>query len=129
MRKDELSDVTELPPQVQERLLRLQQLQRNLQTVLAQKQQVELELAEAEQAMTELGNLTADATIYKSIGALLVKAEKSKVEAELKERKELLDTRVQVLGKQEERLRSQLNELQAKLKRDFGTGTSSPTAT
>lgn len=123
-----MSDVTELPPQVQERLLRLQQLQRNLQTVLAQKQQVELELAEAEQAMTELGNLTEDATIYKSIGALLVKAEKSKVEAELKERKELLDTRVQVLSKQEERLRSQLNELQAKLKRDFGTGTASPTA-
>ncbi len=120
--------MTELPPQVQERLLRLQQLQRNLQTVLAQKQQVELELAEAEQAMTELGNLTEDATIYKSIGALLVKAEKSKVEAELKERKELLDTRVQVLSKQEERLRSQLNELQAKLKRDFGTGTASPTA-
>ncbi|MFP3984557.1 MAG: prefoldin subunit beta [Candidatus Bathyarchaeia archaeon] len=117
-----MSDMSELPPQVQERLLRLQQLQRNLQTILAQKQQVESELTETDQALTELGNLTENAVIYKSIGSLLVKSEKGKVETELKERKELLDTRVQVLGKQEERLRSQFNQLQAKLKHDLDTG-------
>lgn len=122
-----MSDVSELPPNVQERLLRLQQLQRNLQTVLAQKQQVELELGETDQALTELGTLTDDAVIYKSIGSLLVKSEKSKVEAELKERKELLDTRVQVLDKQQERLRSQLNQLQVKLKRDLSVGLSAAT--
>ena len=120
-----MSDISELPPNVQERLLRMQQLQRNLQTVLAQKQQVELESTETEQALTELGTLTEDAVIYKSIGSLLVKSEKSKVETELNERKELLATRTQVLGKQEERLRNQLNELQAKLKRDLNPG--SPT--
>ncbi len=118
-----MSDMSELPPHVQERLLRLQQLQRNLQTVLAQKQQVELELTETEQALGELKNLTKKAVIYKSIGSLLVKSQKAKVEAELKERKGLLDTRVEVLGKQEERLRSQLNQLQTKLKRDLGAGT------
>ncbi|MFQ6068288.1 MAG: prefoldin subunit beta [Candidatus Bathyarchaeia archaeon] len=120
-----MSDMSELPPQVQERLLRLQQLQRTLQTVLAQKQQVELELTETEQALTELGNLTKNAVIYKSIGSLLVKSQKSKVESELKERKELLNTRVEVLSKQEERLRSQLNQLQAKLKRDLSPSPSS----
>ena len=122
-----MSDVSELPPNVQERLIRLQQLQRNLQTVLAQRQQVELELGETDQALSELGTLTENAVIYKSIGSLLVKSEKSKVETELKERKELLDTRVQVLGKQEERLRSQLNQLQAKLKRDLSVGPAAAT--
>jgi prefoldin beta subunit len=121
-----MSDISELPPNVQERLLRMQQLQRNLQTILAQKQQVELESTETEQALTELGTLTEDAVIYKSIGSLLVKSEKSKVETELKERKELLTTRTQVLGKQEERLRNQLNELQAKLKRDLNPGSATP---
>jgi len=120
-----MSDLSQLPPQVQERLLRLQQLQRNLQTISAQKQQVELELTETDQALTELESLTEKAVIYKSIGSLLVKSEKSKVESELKERKELLDTRIQVLGKQEERLRTQFNQLQAKLKRDLGTGPAS----
>ncbi len=121
-----MSDMSELPPNVQERLLRLQQLQRNLQTILAQKQQVELEATETEQALNELGTLTPEVVIYKSIGALLVKSEKSKVESELKERKDLLATRTQVLGKQEERLRAQLNELQAKLKRDLASGPAAP---
>ena len=120
-----MSEVPDLPPQVQERLLRLQQLQRNLQTVLTQKQQVELENNETDQALTELETLTEKAVTYKSIGSLLVKSKKNKVEVDLKERKELLNTRVQVLSKQEERLRSQLNQLQAKLRRDLNPGSSS----
>ena len=124
-----MSGVSELPPKVQERLVRLQQLQRNIQTVLAQKQQVELELTETEQALEELGTLAENAVIYKSIGSLLVRSKKGKVEADLKERKELLDTRVQVLNKQEERQRGQFNELQAKLKRDLGGQSSTPVVT
>jgi prefoldin beta subunit len=121
-----MSSASELPTHVQERLLRLQQLQRNLQAVLTQKQQIELELNENEQALGELSNLTEDAVIYKSIGSLLVKAEKTKVETELKERKDLLDTRIKVLTKQEERFRSQLSQLQTKLKRDLGPAISGP---
>lgn len=122
-----MSNMSQLPPQVQERILRLQQLQRNLQTVLAQKQQVESELTETEQALTELGTLGKNVVIYKSIGSLLVQSKKTKVKIELKERKELLNTRVQVLSKQEERLRNQLNQLQTKLKRDLGAGPSDST--
>ena len=113
---DELS---RLPPQVQERLLRLQQLQQTLQTVLTQKQQLALELTETEQALSELEKTDEATTIYKSIGSLLVKAEKTKVTTELNERKELLNTRISVLGKQEERLRTQAKELQTRLQRDL----------
>lgn len=113
---DELS---RLPPQVQQRLLRLQQLQQTLQTVLAQKQQLELELTEVEQALSELEKLTDSAVIYKSIGSLLVKAERANVTTELTERKELVKTRIDVLGRQEERLRSQVKELQTKLQQDL----------
>jgi len=113
---DELS---KLPPQVQERLLRLQQIQQTLQSVLVQKQQVELELTEIEQALSELQKTADDTTIYKAIGTLLVKAEKTKVNTDLNERKELLNTRATVLGKQEERLRSQLKDLQAKIQQDL----------
>ncbi len=112
-------EISKLPPQVQERLLRLQQLQQTLQTILAQKQQVELELTEIEQALTELQKLADDAVIYKAIGSLLVKAEKANVTVDLDERKELLNMRTQVLGKQEERLRGQLKDLQTKLKKDL----------
>jgi len=112
-------EIPTLPPQVQERLLRLQQLQQTLQAVLTQKQQLELELTETEQALSELGKVTDDAVIYKSIGSLLVKSEKAKVTTELNERKDLLNMRIGVLGKQEERLRSQVKDLQVKLQQDL----------
>jgi prefoldin beta subunit len=115
-----------LPPQVQERLLRLQQLQQTLQSVLGQKQQVELELMEIDQALNELQKLTDDAVIYKAAGSLLVKSEKTRVTTDLNERKELLKTRVTVLGKQEERLRGQLKDVQTKLQQDLNPV--SPTA-
>lgn len=112
-------DISRLPPQVQQRLLRLQQLQQTLQSVLTQKQQLELELTETEQALSELEKVTDDAVIYKSIGSLLVKSEKAKVTTELNERKDLLTMRINVLGKQEERMRSQVKDLQVKLQRDL----------
>ena len=112
-------EISKLPPQVQERLLRLQQLQQTLQSVLAQKQQVEIELTEIEQALSELQKMTDDAVIYKAIGSLLVKAEKAKITADLNERKELLNTRATVLGKQEQRLRPQIKDLQTKLQQDL----------
>jgi len=113
------TDISKLPPQIQQRLLRLQQLQQTLQGVMAQKQQLELQLSEVEHAESELEKMTETAVIYKSIGALLVKSKKDKVTAELTERKELLKMRVDVLGKQEERLRTQAKDLQEKLQQDL----------
>jgi len=112
-------DISKLPPQIQQRLLRLQQLQQTLQGVMAQKQQLTLQLTEVEQAANELEKLTETAVIYKSIGALLVKSEKDKVTTELTERKELLKMRVDVLAKQETRLRTQVKDLQEKLQQDL----------
>ncbi len=114
------SDISRLPPQVQERLLRLQQLQQTLQSVMAQKQQVDAEQSEVESTLNELQKTPDDAIMYKAIGSLLVKAEKPKVTEELVERKELLTTRTTVLARQEERLRSQVKEVQTKLQEDLG---------
>jgi len=114
-----MSEIAKLPPAVQERLLRLQQLQQTLQSVLTQKQQLELELLEIDRALSELEKTSDDAVIYKSVGSLLIKADKAKITDELKERKELANMRISVLGKQEERLRSQVKELQAKLQKDL----------
>ena len=112
-------EISKLPPQVQERLLRLQQLQQTLQSVLAQKQQVDMEQTEIEQTLTELQKTADDAVIYKAVGSLLVKAEKDKITEELGERKDLLNTRSTVLARQEERLRSQVKEAQTKLQEDL----------
>ena len=112
-------EISKLPPQVQERLLRLQQLQQTLQTVLAQKQQVDMEQTEVDQTLTELQKTADGAVIYKAVGSLLVKAEKAKTTEELVERRELLNTRSTVLARQEERMRNQVKEAQTKLQGDL----------
>lgn len=110
-----LGEEVELPPQVQEQLVRLQQLQQTLQSVVTQKQQLELELNETDKALSELEKSTDETPVYKSVGSILVKSNKQTLLDELKERKELLTTRVTVLGKQEERTRERLKEVQEKL--------------
>ena len=110
-----LGQEVELPPQVQEQIVRLQQLQQTLQSVVAQKQQLELELNETDKALSELEKSTDDTPVYKSVGSILVKSNRQTLLTELKERKELLTTRVTVLGKQEERTRGRLKEVQEKL--------------
>lgn len=110
-----MGEEVELPPQLQEQLVRLQQLQQTLQSVVTQKQQLELELNETDKALAELEKSTDETPVYKSVGSILVKSNRQTLLTELKERKELLTTRVTVLGKQEERTRERLKEVQGKL--------------
>ncbi len=105
----------ELPPLLREQLARYDQAQQNLQAVLAQKQQVELELGETEKALEELGKASDSESIYKFAGNLLVRVKKEDVLKELNEKKELANTRKMVLAKQESRFRESLKDLQTKI--------------
>lgn len=105
----------ELPPFLREQLARYDQAQQNLQAVLAQKQQVELELGETEKALEELGKAANSEAVYKFAGNLLVRVKKEDVMKELSEKKELAGTRKMVLAKQESRFRESLKDLQTKI--------------
>ena len=95
---------------------------------MAQKQQVDMEKTEVEQTLTELAKAADDSVIYKAVGSLLVKAEKVKVNQELVERKDLLETRTTVLARQEERIRSQVKEAQTKLQEDLNPVAGQPSS-
>ncbi len=111
----------EIPPEIREQLTRLQQLQQTLQAVVTQKQQLELEKAEIEKASSELEKSTEGAPVYKNVGNILIKSERQKLLDELKEKRELTETRVTVLSKQEERTKTRLTELQQKLQGKLST--------
>jgi prefoldin beta subunit len=110
-----LSQENELPPWLKEQISRLQQLQQNLQAIMMQKQQIELEIVETERALEELNKITTSDSIYKAAGPLLIKSEKDTIEKELGEKKELANTRVMVLGKQESRVKENLKEVENKI--------------
>ena len=105
----------EIPPWLREQVSRLQQLQQNLQAIMMQKQQVELEVVESDIALEELKKIEQDNTVYKSAGPLLIKANREDVLKELEEKRDLLNTRTMVLGKQETRVKENLKEVENKI--------------
>jgi prefoldin beta subunit len=105
----------ELPPWLREQVSRLQQLQQNLQAIMMQKQQVELEIVETDRALEEIKKAGEEDVIYKSAGPLLIKSKRENIIKELEEKKELSNTRVMVLTKQETRVKDNLKEVENKI--------------
>lgn len=110
-----MSSGQQIPPWLQEQIMKLQQSQQNLQSVMAQKQQVDMEQLESERALEELKKAADDEAVYKHAGSILIKSTKAAMIAELEERKELANTRASVLTKQEGRLRESIKEQENKI--------------
>ena len=109
-----------LPPKIQEQLAKIQQLQNTLQSLLIQKQRLELELSETERALKALESIPEDAKVYKAVGTILVEKSRGEVFKELSERKEFLEMRSKVLARQETKTRERLTALQRSLQRELG---------
>ena len=115
----------QLPPWLQEQVGRLQQLQQNLQSIMMQKQHLESEHLETERALEVLQKANDDDTVYKTAGSILVKSTKTTLVSELQEKKELANTRLMVLSKQETRIKENLKEAEAKI-REMLRGSGAP---
>ncbi|MCS6785353.1 MAG: prefoldin subunit beta, partial [Candidatus Caldarchaeum sp.] len=97
-------------------------LQQSLALILSEKQRIEAELAEVSSALEEVNKMDDGAVIYKAVGPVLVQSTKTKIAAELTERKELADTRLKVIERQESRARAQIESLQKEVQRLLGGG-------
>jgi len=110
-----MSSNQQIPPLVQEQLAKLQQTQQNLQSILAQKQQLEFDKLETEKALEELQKTNDDDMVFKHAGTILIKSNKKDLIEELDEKKELSNTKASLLTKQEERLKITLKEQETKI--------------
>ncbi len=115
----------QMPPWLQEQLMKLQQSQQNLQTIMQQKQQIEMERIETDKSLEELIKASEDDTVYKHAGSILIKSTKKELIEELEEKQELTKTRSTVLEKQEARLKETLKEQEAKITESMKGGTPS----
>ena len=104
-----------MPPWLQEQIGKMQQSQQNLQSILMQKQQVEMENAESDRALEELKKASDGDQVFKYAGSILIKSDKKSLIDELEEKKELSKTKSTVLAKQEERLKTSLQEQEQKI--------------
>jgi len=110
----------QVPPEVQNKLLRLQQLQEQLRIILAQKQSAELELKEVSKVLDEISSAPDDVVLYKSLGHVLLRSSKEQLVKELNEKKEVLELRVKTLERQEDYLQKQIEELRKKVTESLG---------
>ncbi len=106
----------QIPPWLQEQVGRLQQLQQNLQSIMGQKQHLEMEQLETERALEILKKAGDNDAVFKNAGSILIKSTKVNLIAELEEKKELANTRITILTKQEARVKENLKEAETKIK-------------
>jgi prefoldin beta subunit len=105
----------QMPPWLQEQLMKMQQSQQNLQSIMTQKQHLDIEKAETEKALEELRKVADGDAVFKQAGTILIKSKKQELIDELEERIELTKTRSTVLEKQETRLKETLKEQEIKI--------------
>lgn len=107
--------MAELSPEVQQEIMQLQNLQRQLQLVAAQRQRFDIDMLQIDGALSELGG--AKGKTYKAVGTLLIESDAKSLQKELTERKETTTTRIEALKKQEDKLKSKADELQKTLEK------------
>lgn len=94
-------------------LAEYENMEKQLEVMLLQKNQLRLQLTETKNAQEELKHATGE--IYRSIGSLILKTTKDDAEKDLKDRKELMELKLNAIQKEEEKLRTTLKDLQESL--------------
>ena len=102
-----------ITPEAQQILIELQTFQQQMQTVLIQKESLNIQNMEIDKALEELKKATTE-DVYKAVGPILIKSTKKDLEKELTEKKETVDLRLKSLQKQEDRIKEKLKEVQEK---------------
>lgn len=109
-------DMVEMSPKLQSQIAQYQQLQQQLQMVVAQKSQYSLQLEEVERALEELGKTKGETPVYRSVGALLIRVEKpEELKKELEEARDTLGIKVKSMERQETQLKERFNGLRTEL--------------
>ena len=96
-----------------EKIMEYENMEKQLEVVLIQKHQLQLQLNELKHADEELKKAKGD--VYKSIGSLMILSNRDEAGKDIKDRQELVDVKLNALGKQEEKLRESLTSAQKSL--------------
>lgn len=117
----------DIPPQVQNQLRQYQETQQKLQSLLSQKQQMDMQVQELERTVDALEDLGEDTPVYRNVGRVLVGVDDPEdLRSELEEEKETLEVRLESIERQEEGLRERMETLQNTLENLLGEGAQGP---
>ena len=111
----------QLPPQIQNQLAQLQELQQQAQVVIQQRQQLEMQVRELDRTLEELAKLPKEAPLYRSVGSLLMRSQdREALERDFQDQRETMTVRLESAKRQETRLRERVTALQTELQAALG---------
>ena len=96
--------------ELQQKVNHLQILEHNLQNFLLQKQTLQLQILEIDNALKELETLKDEP--YKIVGNIMIKTDKAKLIKDLNSKKETSELRLKTIDRQETELRNKASEIQ-----------------
>jgi prefoldin beta subunit len=94
-------------------LIEYENMEKQLEVLLIQKHQLQIQANEIKHALEELKKSQGD--VYRSVGSIMIHTTREAADADLKERDELIEVKLNAIGKQEEKLRQTVMETQKKL--------------
>lgn len=98
----------------------MQVLQQQLQLIMLQKNQLKMQQEEINHALSEIEKASGD--MYRLVGPILLQSKKEEVVKDLQERKNLIDSRLQVFDKQEERMKKSLEDSRKQMEKGAAPG-------
>ncbi|MBR9678433.1 MAG: prefoldin subunit beta [Nanoarchaeota archaeon] len=103
-----------MTPDIKEKLMKMQQLQQQLEILMYQKQGISVNVAEIENALKEL-EATKDKEVYEVVGSIMLKRKSEDLKKKLSEKKDVTEIRKTSLDKQIGSLAEQLKKLREEI--------------
>ena len=113
--------MVKIPEKVREDLVKMQQIQQQVQILMFQKQNVQIQLSEVENAMKEIKQ-TKEGEVYEIVGTVMLKKKKDELRSRLEDKKEILNLRISTIDKQLEKLNAEVKKIQEKISKHIKSG-------
>jgi len=98
-----------MTPETKEKITQLQNLEQNINQLIAQRQQFQSQGIEIDNALSQIND---NKQVFRIIGNIMVASEYNTVKKELDEKKEIIELRLKTIDKQENKLREKATSLQ-----------------
>ena len=102
-----------LDANVQEQIAQLQMIEQNSQQFLMQKQTMQMQLVEIDNALEELEKTKEQP--FKIVGSIMVAYKKEDLVKDLKEKKDMTEVRLKNVEKQETQMKEQMQSIHAQI--------------
>ena len=108
-----------VPEELRKKIIDLQNKQVQLQNFRNSHEYLESQNRDTELSIQELEKATSDATVFKSIGGILVKSTRDKLLDEKKSLKVSIEMRLKTIKQKEERSIQELEQIRKSIQSDF----------